>query len=88
MLPIHNSADIIFFFLTKDISIHNAWNSLFLSSFLNNAVVILFFYEKTNASKGYRGVGTNSNLYPRILNDEVSKFALVIFVSGIPITSK
>ena len=32
-----------------------------------------------------RGVGmrTNSNLYPGILNAEVSKFALVIFVSEI-----
>ena len=35
-----------------------------------------------------RGVGKNSNLYPGILNAEVSKFASVIFVSKIPITSK
>ena len=28
VLPIHNSADNVFFFLTEDISIHNAWNSL------------------------------------------------------------
>ena len=59
-----------------------------ISSFFNNAVVILFFYEKTNASKGYRGVGKNSNLYPGILNAEVFKFALVIFASTIPIASK
>ena len=86
VLFIHNSADNFFFFLDKRYFYPQSLEFI-ISSFFNNEVVILFFFEKTNASKGYRGVGKNSNLYPGILNAEVSKIAVVIFASKIPITS-
>ena len=81
-------AQMMFFFFLDKRYFYPQRLEFIISSFFNNAVVILFFYEKTNASKGYRGVGKNSNLYPGILNAEVFKFALVIFASTIPIASK